>query len=412
MFVLDSASGMLVEKEITYTPGLYKIFDEIVVNAADNKQRDPNMSELHIEINAEENFISVMNNGKGIPIQMHKEHKCYVPTMIFSHLLSGSNFDDNEKKTTGGRNGYGAKLTNIFSREFTIECMDSEEGLKFKQVFRNNMSIVEEPIIKKCTAAEKKKGDFVKISFRPDLEKFQMEHLDEDFVALLSKRAYDIAGSMANRHGKKLSVTLNGKKLPVQGFRDYLKLFTGINQPEAFEKSGDWEVGIASSMDGVPQQVSFVNAICTSKGGEHVKYIAEQVAKHLEKTVAKKNKGGAPVKPTQIKNHLCIFVNCLIENPTFDSQTKVVMSLKPTKATYASACKLSEKFLKQLDKSTIVEACLDFAKVKQNQALKRKGGVKRVKLTGIAKLDDANNAGGSHSQYCTLIVTEGDSASK
>jgi Histidine kinase-, DNA gyrase B-, and HSP90-like ATPase len=101
MYVLDSANELLVEREITYTPGLYKIFDEIVVNAADNKQRDPNMSELHIVINAEENFISVMNNGKGIPVQMHKEHKCYVPTMIFSHLLSGSNFDDSVNRTTG-----------------------------------------------------------------------------------------------------------------------------------------------------------------------------------------------------------------------------------------------------------------------------------------------------------------------
>ena len=68
---------------------------------------------------------------KGIPVQMHKEHNVYVPTLIFGHLLTGSNFDDDEKKTTGGRNGYGAKLANIFSTKFVIECLDSEQGLKF-----------------------------------------------------------------------------------------------------------------------------------------------------------------------------------------------------------------------------------------------------------------------------------------
>ena len=51
---------------------------------------------------------------------MHSEHGCYVPELIFGHLLTGSNFDDDEKKTTGGRNGYGAKLANIFSTRFTV----------------------------------------------------------------------------------------------------------------------------------------------------------------------------------------------------------------------------------------------------------------------------------------------------
>lgn len=172
MFVLDEENEKIVNREITFTPGLYKIFDEIVVNAADNKQRDGNMSEMHIEVNREKNLISVKNNGKGIAVAMHKEHNCYVPTMIFGQLLTGSNFDDDEKRTTGGRNGYGAKLANIFSTEFIVECLDSERGLKFKQIFRDNMKVKEEPIIKNCTASEKKKGDYTKISFKPDLVKF------------------------------------------------------------------------------------------------------------------------------------------------------------------------------------------------------------------------------------------------
>jgi len=52
----------------------------------------------------------VLNNGKGIPIEIHKEHGVYVPELIFGHMMTSSNYDESEKKTTGGRNGYGAKL--------------------------------------------------------------------------------------------------------------------------------------------------------------------------------------------------------------------------------------------------------------------------------------------------------------
>lgn len=302
----------------------------------------------------------------------------------------------------------GAKLANIFSTEFTVECVDSNNGLKFKQTFRNNMKDAEKPVVKKCTAAEKKKGDYTKISFSPDLKKFKMGELDDDTVGLLAKRAYDIAGSMANRPGKKLAVTLNGKKVPVKSFQDYLKFFHGINPPAAYEKVGDrWEVGV-SSTDGTSQQISFVNAISTTKGGGHVNYIADQVSKHLVETIKKKNKGGTQVKPGQIKNHLCIFVNCLVENPAFDSQTKEFLTTRPNK--FGSTCKLSDKFMKQVDKSDVVETILSFAKFKAGRELKKIKGAKKVKLTGIPKLDDANFAGGAKSKDCTLIITEGDSA--
>lgn len=408
MFVFDSASNQIMEKEVTYTPGLYKIYDEIVVNAADNKQRDPNMNELRINIDPANNLISVKNNGKGIPIEMHKEHNCYVPTLIFGHLLTGSNFDDDEKKTTGGRNGYGAKLANIFSLEFTVECLDSENGKIFTQVFRNNMGVADEPTVKNATKALMKKGDYTKISFKPDLERFKMDSLNEETVSLLSKRAYDIAGSMANRGGKKLSVFLNDEKLKIGSFKDYLGLFPGITAPAAYEKVNErWEIGVSPSDDGY-QNISFCNAISTSKGGGHVQYITDQVVEHLKKIVKKKNKGGNDIKPTIIKSHLCVMVNALVDNPTFDSQTKENLTTKPK--SFKGQCDLSPKFLKAIEKSGVVDNILSYATFKNNQALKKKGGVKKVRIQGITKLDDANNAGGAKSRDCTLIVTEGDSA--
>jgi len=148
-------------------------------------------------------------------------------------LLTGSNFDDNEKKTTGGRNGYGAKLANVFSTEFIVECASTETGKSFRQVFRNNMSLAEEPKVTNLTSAQVKKGDFVKITFSPDLPRFGMTHLDEDTVGLLARRAYDIAGAMANSVGKKLTVSLNGKKLQIKNFKEYLATYfiNGCFQP-------------------------------------------------------------------------------------------------------------------------------------------------------------------------------------
>lgn len=124
----------MVNRNISYVPGLYKIFDEILVNAADNKQRDPKMDCVKVVIDVEANLISVYNNGDGVPVEIHKEEGVYVPELIFGHLLTSSNYDDNQKKTTGGRNGYGAKLANIFSTQFVIETADGKRLKKYKQV--------------------------------------------------------------------------------------------------------------------------------------------------------------------------------------------------------------------------------------------------------------------------------------
>jgi DNA topoisomerase II len=407
MYVLNE-NNRIVEREVTITPGLYKIFDEIVVNAADNKQRDPNMDKLDIIVDASNNTISVRNNGKGIPVVLHREHNIYVPTMIFGHLLTGSNFDDDEQKTTGGRNGFGAKLANIFSTEFILDCVDVERGLKFHQVFRNNMTVAEDPVVRQCSAADKKAGDFVKVTFSPDLARFKMDHLDVDTVGLFARRAYDIAGTMAGSAGKRLQVTLNGQKLPIKSFKEYIGTFDNVTTPVAYAQSDRWEVCVGTSNDGTMQQISFVNGIHTLNGGKHVTYIADQIATHLIKALKKKSKGGSELKKAQINNHLFIMINCLVENPSFDSQSKERLTSQPK--TFGSKFDLSPDFLKKIEKSEIAEKILSYATFKDREALKRKGGVKKIKLTGIAKLDDANLAGGARSTQCTLIICEGDSA--
>ncbi|KAH8357885.1 hypothetical protein KR200_002780 [Drosophila serrata] len=403
MWVFDFEKHRMVQREISFVPGLYKIFDEILVNAADNKQRDKSMNTIKIDIDPERNVVSIWNNGQGIPVTMHKEQKMYVPTMIFGHLLTSSNYNDDEKKVTGGRNGYGAKLCNIFSNSFTVETATKQYKKSFKQTWGNNMGKASDVTIKDFNGT-----DFTRITFSPDLAKFKMDRLDEDIVALMSRRAYDVAAS-----SKGVSVFLNGTKLTVKNFKDYIDLHVKTDDDGPVVKvvhevaNERWEVACCPSDRGF-QQVSFVNSIATTKGGRHVDHVVDNVIKQLIEVLKKKNKGGINIKPFQVRNHLWVFVNCLIENPTFDSQTKENMTLQAK--SFGSKCTLSEKFISSMSKSGIVESVLAWAKFKAQNDIAKTGGRKSSKIKGIPKLEDANEAGGKNSINCTLILTEGDSA--
>merc|ERR1719191_2070344 len=181
--------------------------------------RDPKgMDLIDVTIDKAAGSISVLNNGKGVPVVIHKEHKCYVPELIFGHLLTSDNYNDNEKKVTGGRNGYGAKLTNVFSKKFVIETADKKAGQKYVQTFEDNMSKKNKP---KLTAYSG--NEYTRVTFYPDLARFGMTALDDDIVGLFMKRAFDLAGSSGLT--KRCKVVLNGETLKVKDFQDYCGLY-------------------------------------------------------------------------------------------------------------------------------------------------------------------------------------------
>ncbi|KAJ3544854.1 hypothetical protein NM688_g5693 [Phlebia brevispora] len=413
MWVWDSENKRMAQREITYVPGFFKIIDEILVNAADNKINDSTMDTIKVNIDPENNTISVYNNGRGIPIEIHSREKIYIPELIFGHLLSSSNYDDDEKKLTGGRNGFGAKLTNIYSTQFTVETADKGSQQKYTQTWNDNMSKMGKAKITK----NGKKEEYTRVTFKPDLVRFGMDSIDEDTLALLKKRVYDLAGTT-----KDVKVFLNDERIKVKGFKQYVELYLQSSVDQAMEESGGaaqakptmiyeaigkrWEVAFAVS-DGTFQHVAFANSIATIKGGTHVQYISDQIAKALVTHIQKKNKG-AQVKPAHIKAQMWIFVNALIENPTFDSQTKETLTLPSSK--FGSKPTLSEEFMKKVQKSAIIDQILNWANRKADKELKKTDGNRRNRLKGLPKLADANNAGTKRAADCTLILTEGDSA--
>jgi DNA topoisomerase II len=409
IWVYNTEQDTMEYREVSYVPGLYKIFDEVLVNAADNKQRDKKMDEIRVTVDREKGEISVWNNGRGIPIEIHSAEQIWVPELIFGHLLTSSNYDDEEAKTTGGRNGYGAKLCNIFSTKFTVETADSKSKQKYKQTWTDNMSKMQPAKIN-----EQKGDDFTKVTFTPDFAKFGMAGMDDDFEALVKRRVYDLAGT------GKVGVKLNGHKIPIRNFKKYIEMYTtAIKKERGAEAENDkseilvetpdarWEIGFAVS-DGSFQQVSFVNSIATTSGGTHVNYIADQICAKLADVVKKKNKAGATLKPAQIRNHLFLFVNALIVNPAFTSQTKEQLTTKVSQ--FGSKCVVSDDFLKKIEKKTdVLTNILSFAQQKADQILKKSDGGRRSRMSN-PKLTDANKAGTKDGHHCTLILTEGDSA--
>ena len=196
--------------------------------------------------------------------------------------------------------------------------------------------------------------EYTRVTFRPDLKRFGMDRIDEDTASLLQRRVYDLAGTV-----KDVKVYLNDERLKIKNFKQYVEMYINSAQAEASEISGGaaqtkptivheilgkrWEVAFTVS-EGTFQQVSFANSIATIKGGTHVNLIADQIAKNLLASINKKNKA-ATVKAPQIKNHMWIFVNALIENPTFDSQTKETLTLPASK--FGTKPVLSEDFMKK-----------------------------------------------------------------
>lgn len=402
----ESTQGKMVFRNISYIPGFFKIFDEILVNAIDQYTRTQDEAHIvnkvtiiKVGFDVTTGTISVFNNGEGIPVEIHKEQGVYVPEMIFGTLLSGSNYDKDEEKTTGGKNGYGAKLANIYSKRFVIETVDSERKLKYVQVFEKNMSVKREPVITKFNGKP-----YTKIEFIPDLERFGLEGLDgDDTLLYMKKRVVDATACT----GKSVVVYLDDVKLECKTLEKYVGYYLGSMVEKVYEEVNDrWEVVIAVSPDQKFDQMSFVNGVATIKGGKHVDNVVTTITNKLIKHVAAK-RGKVELKPSHVKENMFVFVRSVIVNPAFDSQTKEYLTTPAIK--FGSKCEVSEKFIEKLAKTAIVERAQKLTHFKDTLDLQKSSG-RKVSRINVPKLDDANMAGTAESRKCTLILTEGDSA--
>lgn len=416
-WIYNKENNKMVLHTIKFNPALYKLIDEILVNARDEFVRSSNVKHIDINCGLVDGLytITIKNDGDGIPIEYSKEKNdkgeyIYTPELIFGHLLTSSNYNKDEDKIVGGKNGYGSKIVNIFSSKFTLETLHPASHKSYSQTWTTNMSICEKPIIKKTLSS---KG-YVSVSFCPDVSRFQGAfdgaQLSKDMEQIFHTRVIEIA-AMA---GKDVKVTYNNEEIKTNTFEKYVKLFINEEKHIAYERCSDrWEVAailVKNLFDNdaiLPdeKQISFVNGINTKKGGKHV----ETVFKHLIGDfceVAKKKK--IDIKPSQLKDSILLFVNSTIVNPSFDSQTKETLTTPVNK--FGSVFKPSSKLVDALVKIGLLDEAQSIIDAKAVKDAKKTDGSKKKTLRGMPKLVDALYAGTTKSPNCTLILTEGDSA--
>ena len=411
-WVLDDASNRIVLRDIEYVPGLYKLFDEGIVNCRDHVIRMIQSKLLdkkfvsYIDIDIEEDgTITMTNDGNGIDIAKHPEYDLWIPEMIFGHLRTSTNYDKNEKRIVGGKNGFGFKLVLIWSLYGRIETIDHTRCLKYVQEFHNNLDTLSPPKITKVSMNTK---PYTKVTFRPDYKRLGVNGLTPDMLALMKKRVYDI-GAVTDHSIKKIKVNYNKSLVPVKNFQQYIDMYIGGKDvsKRVYESTDErWEYAVAMSPTHEFLHVSFVNGICTFKGGKHVDYISGQIVRKLCDYIEKKKK--IRVNPSAIREQLMLFVRCDIENPSFDSQTKDYMNTPSAK--FGSSCSVTDGFVEKIAKMGVMDTACSLTEAKENKLAKKTDGSKTKSVRGINNFIDANFSGTVKSKECILILCEGLSA--
>jgi len=384
---------IIQKSSVRYPDGLKRIFIEPISNAVDNVWRSQeagvSCKKIMINIDKKTGETSVWNDGLTIPIERSKQN-IWNPELIFGNLRTSSNYNDNEKRYTSGRNGLGVKLTNIFSTQFKIETYDTVTGLLYSQEWSNNMKTVSKPSIRK----KKMKRGYTKVSWIPDFEKFKLKNYTRDIIGLFHKYVVDIA--MITQ----IPVILNDTKLPVKSLKDYGKLYSNETVNSLVIKTDDCEVMFMENELNEFQAIAFTNGVINKEGGCHVSAWSDAIFKPLLQKFNKKDKPNVNTK--DLKQYFRLIINCKVPNPVFSDQSKRKLVSPNIKAT------VLPKHIKTIMKWGFVKKVQDIIRGKELVSLKKTETRKRFKR--IEGLDRANNAGGKHSNDCTLILCEGLSA--
>lgn len=380
----------MLKKNITYSPGILKLFDEVISNSVDAHIRYGKVTEIMVDISSLTGEISIKDDG-GIPVQIHPEYNMYIPQMVFGQLRTGSNFDDSDRPTIG-QNGLGVKLVNILSDMFIVETCDGVK--KFTQSFKNGMSEISEPIISNSAV------NGTRITYTPDYTFFKSS-LDSNNVLKLIKRVYDVAGCNPN-----IKVYLNSNRVSLNSFSDYVKLFS---DNIVYEEQDGFKIGIMPSINESFDQVSFVNGVDCFSGGTHIDYIMNQICSKLRAYFNKKYK--VDVKPNNIKQQMFLVCSLNINAPMFNSQSKELLTSDPK--SYGVSYTPTDKFINKLIKSDIVQKILlwiEGEKHKEELAELRKLNKDTSNKNALKKIENFDDATSNERRECILTLTEGNSA--
>lgn len=379
-------NNSLQKKQIEISPALLRIFVEILSNAIDNviRSSNSNRKSTTIKVTITPKECSVFNDGLFIPIEMNEKEKIYNHSLIFGHLLSGSNYDDTEKRLTSGRNGLGAKLTNVFSKTFIVEGIDADNNKKLVQTWTNNMKKTDGPKVTKIVRV----NGSTKITWEIDLAQFEITKLSKDMIGIYSRYVLDTAITTG------INIYLNNEKLP-----NKLSKYIELIDPECKEilKLSNDNSNVIVTPNNEFEAISFVNGIRTKNGGKHVDAWVEAVCRPIIKKLKSSNLTLKDIKP----NFRFIIISSVI-NPEFDSQEKNTLESPKLHVDYISSTHVS-KILKW----SIGEKLKHLSDKKELTKISKITTKKHINIEGY---DKANNAGTKKSNECCLILCEGLSA--
>ncbi len=394
-FIYDEKLEKIVQKDIVVTDGLVRIFIEPLSNAIDNAVRSKEFDIIpkYIKINVSGDRITIINDGYTIPIEFHDVEKdTYIPQMLFGQLLTSSNYNDNEQRYTSGKNGIGVSCTNLFSKEFEIECADTKTKKKYNQTWTDNMSKVSKP---KITSYKNKNG-YTSVSWVADFERFGVEKYSQCIINLFKRYLID-TGMIT-----KLDVYFNDQKFQIKTLLDYAKLFNNVNSEELTYFKEDKYEAVLGTTDGENfEQISFVNGINTIHGGVH---IDSAVTSLLKPICEKLNKSKKDVTLKELKSLFTLFLNVNVPNPEFSSQSKTKLTAPNIKIKPITSSIIS-KILKW---ETVDQGIQTFISVKETTTMKKTE--KRSKVFKAIKGYDPANLIRKKPEDCILILCEGLSA--
>ena len=443
VWLMDPDEKRIIYKMIKYNPGLIHIFREILSNAHDNVERsfersdDNPVTVIRVTLDLDTGRITVWNDGLWIPVEETDElvrltgETVYVPTMIFGRTKTSGNYDQ-ETNTGGGQYGFGAKLTNVFSSEFTVVCHDPYVHKTFTQTWTDNMETENDPIIKRSSA----KRGYTQISWIPDWSRFGDGGIgySKYMIQVFHKLCADVAMASGvpvtfkcGDYSHRIVLKLGDDKSPrlVQYVRKFYK-FKCIDLPSPNLSSevpysqcvvAEWDQPGQS-----PGSMAWCNGIFNPYGGVHVNGWVNPIVTLLKDDIFGGGKKGAKIyKPSDFTENLVFFVAARVNNPKFEDQRKTRM-IKPV-ANGAlgglrgerkdTAFAVVRKKLLAMKKWDFVIRLQETADDRANRLLAKGEGKGTKRRPKVAKLKDANWA--SHRDWSKrvrtrLLVTEGDSA--
>lgn len=379
------------EQTANVSKALVQMVLEIITNATDHAERpDTGVKNIWITMDEASGRITVRNDGASIPVRMHTQYPDkHLTSVIFSEFMVSSNYDTKEN-LGAGRFGQGGKVTNTWSTEFRVHHHDGDS--EFTETWSDNMSTTSGAKITK----KKRKGTFTEVSFVPDFARLKIADIPGSIRYLRS-----FAWHLGAATNAKLTIHLDGQKLPVRGLKDYAKILANNQASDVAQDEGNGiEVAVIPLREGFPDTIGYVNSIPCHEG-VHINYALKQVSNILSTT------------PAMVRGRCTLLVNARVPDPVFENLTKdkLTNTLKDTRIKWEP----SKSFITKLRSGSVSKFIKEETEFRENRKAKleaKSAGVTRNnRVVHVEGYESAGNAGRKNrTTPTTLILTEGLSA--